>query len=622
MRLSEAFRIHSLRKFKEASKKQVSFKLSLPFDQYWNPKKTKEGVHGIDNTQGTESESDKQADERDQDQGLNQRSAKTADESGQAKADKIILENPAISAPTLLNTLKAKGVKLVDTIVDSNEADSGSANAQVLRSNKESKGNINSIHEVKFMEADNPKDGVVGFTKFRCVIIKEGMGNLRDAFYYSRQALEGAVTEFEGKKIFADHPSETDEMVRPERSVRDVLGHFENVSFVENEDGQGQLEADVVVLPQESFRWARGLLTHAVEYSKKYPDKEFIGLSINASGEADAQPIDQVIESAPEVSKLKLMKARDEMGITEVRVVSKISEAVSCDLVTEAGAGGKILNLIEQEKAIMKKKVKESEKDQKPVVDQKPPPEAMPEAAAVDGEKHDDEAQDIELIKKMISKYLGDDKGIEESGAHAEATKIAHECYTKAKEKGMDHDTAMKCAEVAVEVAKGRSMESEESEESEEAKESEESHKESEETKESEEKKEDEAKECKESDDKDADDKKKESEVKEAAQVVALTGKVAFLETELKKFRLEKHLEELCEKAGLPMLATKKFKALEAVKTARSEKELGTLMNVFKESWTLGGGEAAGVYDFVIQTEKTTFKEGNGAKISFEDCLK
>lgn len=615
MRLSEAFRIHSLRKFKEANKKQVSFKLSLPIDKYWNPKKTKEGVHGIDNTQRTESEIDKQTDERDQDQSLNQGSAQTADESGQAKANKIILENPAISAPTLLNTLKAQGVKLVDSIVDSSEADSSSANAQVLRAKESGQsGNIHSIHELKFMEADNPKDGVIGFTKFRCVIIKEGMGNMRDAFYYSRQALQGAVTEFEGKKIFADHPSETDEMVRPERSVRDVLGHFEDVSFVENADGQGQLEANVVVLPQESFRWARGLLVHAVEYSKKYPDKEFIGLSINASGEADAQPIDQVIESAPEVSKLKLIRARDEMGITEIRVVSKISEAVSCDLVTEAGAGGKILNLIEQEKAIMKKKVKESEKDQKPAVDQKPPTEAMPEAAAVDGEKHDDEAQDIELIKKMISKYLGDDKGIEESGAHAEATKIAQECYAKAKEKGMDHETAMKCAEVAIEVAKGRSMESEESEESEEKKESE--------VTESEDKKDDEVKECKESDDKDEDDKKKESEVKEAAQVVALTGKVAFLETELKKFRLEKHLEELCEKAGLPMMATKKFKALEAVKTARSEKELGTLMNVFKESWTLGGGEAAGVYDFVIQTEKTTFKEGNGSKISFEDCLK
>jgi len=285
------------------------------------------------------------------------------------EARALLVDNPKISAPTYFNLLKSKGLTIVKEAKRIHEADSSSANVASVRAGVNatwSKKYPKSIPKAKavivkkesvkqpltflskFTESSAVDNGV-GFTKFRVVLIQEGLGNLTDAYYYSRQALESAVAVFEGKKIYADHPTAIEDQTRPERSVKDVLGHFENVAFEEH-DGQGQLVGDVVVLPDDHYRWARSLMSHSIEYAKKYPDKEFIGLSINASGSAEEMPLDKVLEgNVPEASRLKLEKAKNE-GIETVRYVSVIENAVSCDLVTEAGAGGKVLEMIEKEK--------------------------------------------------------------------------------------------------------------------------------------------------------------------------------------------------------------------------------------------------------------------------------
>jgi hypothetical protein len=218
------------------------------------------------------------------------------------------------------------------------EADSASAFPQAM-SARESSFRI----MTKFNESDTEKSSG---NKFRVVLIKEGMGNMKDAFFYSKAALSSAVPVFEGKKIYADHPSSSEEQTRPERSVKDVLGHFENVELVD-EDGQSMLEADLIILPGDHFDWAATLMSHAVEYSKQYPDKDFIGLSINAAGDADPMPIDDLIKDNSLadacIEKLTLAKSQ---GIETIRFVKEIKDAVSCDLVTEAGAGGRIKDMI------------------------------------------------------------------------------------------------------------------------------------------------------------------------------------------------------------------------------------------------------------------------------------
>ena len=183
-------------------------------------------------------------------------------------------------------------------------------------------------------------------TKFRVVLLEEGMGNSHDAFYYTKEALESAVDIFTGLKIMADHPSMEEEEIRPERSTRDILGHYENLAVEEAEGGQHQLCGDVDILPSQDCEWARARMVRALENAEKFPGRDFIGLSINASGPSKATPIDEVIEMAPAGAQGKLAEAKAE-GIDTVKVVSQINHAVSCDLVTEAGAGGKVLNSIE-----------------------------------------------------------------------------------------------------------------------------------------------------------------------------------------------------------------------------------------------------------------------------------
>ena len=199
------------------------------------------------------------------------------------------------------------------------------------------------------------KAAAIGATKFQVVLIQEGMGNFNDRFYYSKEAIESAVPVFEGKKIYADHPSVMDEQVRPERSVRDILGHFENIRVSISEDGQAQLVGEVNILPSPQYQWARDLMLEAIDYSKKYPSQDLVGLSINASGDAQEVDIDQVLATAPNGAKAKLLKAKED-GIDSLRICTVINDAISCDLVTEAGAGGKINTFLERGESNGKKR--------------------------------------------------------------------------------------------------------------------------------------------------------------------------------------------------------------------------------------------------------------------------
>lgn len=214
------------------------------------------------------------------------------------------------------------------------EAMSVSANVAVTRE-------ANKIIKATFLESANPSA-----TVFDVILIEEGLGNLGDRFYYSKEALKSAAPLFEGKKIFADHPSRSEDDDRPERSVRDVIGHFENVTYLEA-NGRGQLKAKAHVLSSKAFDWARELMHQAVAYAGKYPDKNFIGLSINAGGDSEVLPIDRIYESTsvPAEARIKIEKAKSE-GIDTIRLVTKIDHAVSCDLVTEPGAGGRVTSVL------------------------------------------------------------------------------------------------------------------------------------------------------------------------------------------------------------------------------------------------------------------------------------
>lgn len=227
------------------------------------------------------------------------------------------------------------------------EADSSSAFTQVTRESARLPTKLN-LRPSNLREADRDNLGEVdtGHKLFDVQLIQEGMGNFGDAYYYHRDALESAISLFEGLKIYADHPSASEEQDRPERSTRDILGHYEELLVEGDEKTGAVLRGKVDILSSE--KWAIARMQRAIENAQKFPDKDFVGLSINATGDADETPIDEVISWAPESAKPKLLEAKAN-GIDSVKVVRKLNSATSCDFVTEAGAGGKILNIIEGE---------------------------------------------------------------------------------------------------------------------------------------------------------------------------------------------------------------------------------------------------------------------------------
>lgn len=516
--------------------------------------------------------------------------------------EEIIAQNPDISAATLLNLLKSKGYEITPKAVQ--EADASSANiAQTRESAQPNQHGRNGLSfRTRLVEASYKDDGV-GPTKFRVILLKEGMGNSRDAYYYSRDALVSSVPVFEGKKIYSDHPSLSEEETRPERSVRDILGYFEAVKVEEQPDGCAALCGDVHIMPDKPYEWARALLRNAVDYSKKFPDKEFVGLSINANGDAQEADINEVLKSAPEGAKEKLSKAL-EAGTKSVRVVSRIDEAVSCDLVTEAGAGGKIISLLEADK--MKKKestglapgMKEDEnKEGKGVAPgmkedenkegfppKKDEPEAKEESEDEAKPEHDDEEQDKALIKKMLDQHLGADQHGEEEAASA------HDAMKCAMENGECKEDAMQMAGHAMKMAKYLQKKKEAVAESE--------------------KKEDESK---------KESEKEDESKKESAAIIKLKGENAKLKESLAAIDVAKHLDETLRESGLRMEITKKFRDL--IGTPKGKKEIDEKFKLFVEGYRNSVGSESDSYDWLATaTEKTATQFSDNGVVDLSDC--
>lgn len=195
----------------------------------------------------------------------------------------------------------------------------------------------------RFMESVS---GQSQSSRYLVTLISEGLGNLKDGFYYTAQALMSGAPLFEGQKCYANHPSAVEEQVLPERSVRDIIGHFENVQSVQVGDHQ-EIQGELVVMDGPDYNWVQSQLDHALDFSQKYTDKDFVGLSINAGGTANPVEIQQFMATyaIPPSCRPKVELAQAE-GLMQVKIVDQITEAISCDLVTQAGAGGRIIKAL------------------------------------------------------------------------------------------------------------------------------------------------------------------------------------------------------------------------------------------------------------------------------------
>ena len=506
---------------------------------------------------------------------------KTADEIAQD----LLIEAPDMAAATMMNALKAKGVTL------SVEADSATSNGAILRG-KTKESDSGMTVSARFLEGSH-KDNGIGPTRFKVALLQEGLGNLKDAFYYTREAIESGIRAFEGKKCFADHPSRSEESDRPERSVRDIVGHFESVRVEESQDGSAMLCADLVMLPEPAFAWARSLVKHAIDYSKKYPTQEFIGLSINASGEARAESLESFLAEAkiPQGAKPKLQAELAE-GLSTVKVVSVIKDAVSTDIVTEPGARGKVLELLESERASDMKKAKQAEAKKVEEMEAKPSMEAkqaeeLP-AEKPDGEEgeHEDIEQDKKLILDMIKKHMGEAaEGMESDGEMA-----ASEAYEAYKEMGKSHEEAMKCAAEAMKLAKHMAAKQEAA--------------------------------CGEAEEKEAEAEEAEEAKHAESAIVKMTARIAFLERELKKHELAKTLDSKLAESKLGRAETDKIRAL--IGEPKSEGEIVKTIKIFKEAFDMTKGSESPKSKFAslfVTSSEKMVESKEKAKVSFADLV-
>lgn len=154
---------------------------------------------------------------------------------------------------------------------------------------------------LKLHESFSPEASSLGDGKYRIRIIVPGQGS--SGIYTAENLAESAPLFKAGTEMFIDHPTETEEWERPERSIRDYAGVFLEDATV-GEDGALYTVCKVFSGVNELIK-----------------DKwEHIGVSINAWC---ADPI------------------------SESGIVPPIAGVRSVDFVTTSGAGGTIIDLLE-----------------------------------------------------------------------------------------------------------------------------------------------------------------------------------------------------------------------------------------------------------------------------------
>jgi hypothetical protein len=158
-------------------------------------------------------------------------------------------------------------------------------------------------------------------------ILRAGMGNKRDRHVYTPSAMREGVSTglFKDLRAFIDHPTSIDEQVQPERTFRDLVGIYRDARFVEEDvDGPARIVADLHVL--SSHEWLSKGIRDLIEMGAA----DRAGISILGSG-----------RTSPDKYRL------EEGDEIDVQRVDKFLQIRSADIVTQAGAGGGFMNLLE-----------------------------------------------------------------------------------------------------------------------------------------------------------------------------------------------------------------------------------------------------------------------------------
>ncbi len=241
--------------------------------------------------------------------------------------------------------------------------------------------------------------------KFRSLIVAADRWG--SSAYYPAEVLErdGSRVFHAGVQMYADHQKESEKWDQPERSIDRLVGSLASDATYEAEGEEGPgLYANVEFY--ESF------------VNRVNELKEDVGLSINATG---------LTEDA-------------EMAGRYGPVLVGLLAADSVDVVTRAGAGGKLVSIIESDRGLAGRELTESGKDQ----------------SVTDVTKEDFEALKLELVEAInaIPGALA-----EAFKPSAEAQPTAEELAEKAAaeaEAGDKNEVTVDAAEVATAVVEAK----------------------------------------------------------------------------------------------------------------------------------------------------------------------
>lgn len=166
-------------------------------------------------------------------------------------------------------------------------------------------------------------------------LIREGFGNARDQHYYSAELLEREAQKFVGARMFANHlaPEVAKKLNGLPRNIQDLMGRIHEAWVHKLENGLTVIRGKASI----SQPWLWNMVAH---------DPQLVEVSINASGRS----------------------VKGQKDGRTAKIVEAISNVGSVDWVTKAGAGGKVVALMEAQ----------AEEEGTPVEEQEATAEATP----------------------------------------------------------------------------------------------------------------------------------------------------------------------------------------------------------------------------------------------------
>lgn len=161
---------------------------------------------------------------------------------------------------------------------------------------------------------------------YEVTIIEEGWGNAEDQNYYTADLLKNSYQIFNGVRAFADHPSKTEAIDQPERSVKDLVGWYRDPDYsIDPDNGRGRVTARLYVLPTASWLIEK---IDAILADDTTAPQDLIGLSVNAIGAYEPAVID----------------GHQGYKVLDFRLIDSV------DIVTRAGARGKFNRILESDR--------------------------------------------------------------------------------------------------------------------------------------------------------------------------------------------------------------------------------------------------------------------------------